>query len=98
MMTRTIKTLEKVRESARTLELLEESKIGFVLEDLARALVIEKEEIMKANARDIKKMSSRHPMYDRLLLTETRLEAMAADIKKIANLPSPINQVLEEKM
>ncbi|MBI4232517.1 glutamate-5-semialdehyde dehydrogenase [Candidatus Peregrinibacteria bacterium] len=96
-MTKLIKTLERVRESARTLELLDENKIRFVLEDLARALIIGKEDIIKANARDIKKMSSRHPMYDRLLLTETRLEAMAADIKKIANLPSPINQVLEEK-
>ena len=36
-------------------------------------------------------------MYDRLLLTEDRLKGIAADIRKVAQLPSPLNKVLEQR-
>ena len=42
-------------------------------------------------------MDVEDPRYDRLLLSEDRLAAMASDLKNVASLPCPLSEVMEER-
>ncbi|MBR2623780.1 MAG: glutamate-5-semialdehyde dehydrogenase [Paludibacteraceae bacterium] len=86
-----------VRNASRTLNLVGEEKKNEVLLALADATEKHIDEILKANAEDLSKMDKSDSMYDRLLLTEDRLKGIAADIRKVAQLPSPLNKVLEQR-
>lgn len=86
-----------VRNASRTLNLVGEGKKNEVLLALADATEKHIDEILKANAEDLSKMDKSDSMYDRLLLTEDRLKGIAADIRKVAQLPSPLNKVLEQR-
>ena len=41
-------------------------------------------------------MDEQNPMYDRLMLTPERIRGIAADIRNVASLPSPLGHVLDE--
>ena len=86
-----------VRNASRTLNLVGEDKKNELLLALADATEKHIDEILKANAEDLSKMDKSDSMYDRLLLTEDRLKGIAADIRKVAQLPSPLNKVLEQR-
>lgn len=86
-----------VRNASRTLNLVGEEKKNELLQALADATEKHIDEILKANAEDLSKMDKSDSMYDRLLLTEDRLKGIAADIRKVAQLPSPLNKVLEQR-
>lgn len=76
---------------------LTKQQINAILETLAALTLAHKELILSANQRDLARMDPKDPKYDRLLLNEARLEAIAADLKKVAELPSPLGQILEER-
>ena len=42
-------------------------------------------------------MSKENPLYDRLQLTESRLEGIAADMRNVATLPSPLGHITKQK-
>ncbi len=42
-------------------------------------------------------MDRNNPLYDRLLLTDARLDNIAADIRHVAGLPSPLGRVTSER-
>lgn len=86
-----------VRNASRTLNLVGEEKKNELLLALADATEKHIDEILKANTEDLSKMDKSDSMYDRLLLTEDRLKGIAADIRKVAQLPSPLNKVLEQR-
>lgn len=86
-----------VRNASRALNLVGEDKKNELLLALADATEKHIDEILKANAEDLSKMDKSDSMYDRLLLTEDRLKGIAADIRKVAQLPSPLNKVLEQR-
>jgi len=50
--------------------------------------------ILEANRTDLERMERSNPMYDRLLLNAKRLEGIAADIRSVASLPSPLDITL----
>jgi len=51
--------------------------------------------LLAANALDLARMDPDNPKYDRLLLNEDRLRAIAADLRRVAELPSPLGVVHE---
>ena len=53
--------------------------------------------VLVANALDLARMDPADPKYDRLLLNEDRLRAIAADLRRVAELPSPLGEKLEER-
>ncbi len=63
---------------------------------LAIADEVEKEEssILKANQKDVQKVDASDPMVDRLLLNKQRLQNIASAVRKIADLPSPVGEVV----
>lgn len=64
---------------------------------VADALVASCGEIIEANALDLAKMERDDPRYDRLLLDAGRIEAMAAELRTVASLPSPLGLELENR-
>lgn len=88
--------LKSAREASYALLDLSEEEINNVLFDLADALESNSNTIVEANARDLSKMDTAAPNYDRLLLDENRLKGIASDTRNVASLPSPLNKVLSE--
>jgi glutamate-5-semialdehyde dehydrogenase len=52
--------------------------------------------ILSENAKDLKKMASTDPKYDRLKLTEKRIGELTSDIRNVAGLPSPLGKIWDE--
>ncbi len=86
-----------VKNASRSLALLSEDQIKDVLFDLADALIKNQTALLEANKKDLARMESADPKYDRLLLSEARLLDMAKDIKTVAHLHSPVGEILEER-
>lgn len=93
-----IEEWKAVRLASRTLALLEEKQINAILMAVAEAIPHYMNRILEANETDLSRMNPDNPKYDRLRLTEQRLLDIASDIRNVAALPSPLNQVLEESV
>lgn len=88
----------KAREAARILATASTSQKNEALMAMARALREEKSEILAANAVDMengRKQGLTAALLDRLLLTEARIEDMAAGVEDVASLPDPIGEVIK---
>jgi len=53
--------------------------------------------LLEANARDLARMDPSNPLYDRLQLTDSRLDAIASDLRHVAGLETPLGEVMEER-
>ncbi len=91
-------TFRAVRRASRKLALMEEEQINAILRGVADEIDADAEAILKANAEDLARMDKANPKYDRLKLTEQRLADIAADMRNVASLPSPLNRVIEERV
>lgn len=90
------KQLELTLKASRSLNLLSVEKINEILNDLADAAVENTGAILVENQKDLERMDPTDPKFDRLKLTMERIEAIAADIRNVASLPSPVGRVLSE--
>jgi len=88
---------ERVKRASRSLALLNDEERNSVLLDVADAIVARQEMILEANGDDLSRMDKDNPLYDRLQLTPARLEAIAADMRNVATLPSPLGHVTKQK-
>ena len=87
----------KTKRASRELALLTDQQRNEILLAVADAIISQKERILTANAQDLSRMSQDNPLYDRLQLTESRLEGIAADMRNVATLPSPLGHITKEK-
>ena len=92
-----VKQLQAVQNASRKIVTLDTEAINALLVDLAERIPAAAEAILEANRKDLERMDAADPRYDRLLLNESRLKAIAADLRNVAALPSPLNRVLEER-
>ncbi len=83
------------RRAARLLADMPREALDSILLDLADATDAAMGELLSANAADLSRMDASNPMYDRLRLTESRLHDIAADLRHVAALPSPLGRVLK---
>ena len=90
-------TFEKVKRASKTLALLSDQQRNDILLAVADAIIYNKERILEANAKDLAKMEKSNPLYDRLQLTDSRLEGIASDMRNVATLPSPLGYVTKQK-
>jgi len=88
---------ENVKLAARSLASVSAEQTRAVLKTLSKAILVESDRILDANARDLSQMPSEDPRYDRLKLTPDRLEGIARDLLSVAELSSPIGEVLEKR-
>jgi glutamate-5-semialdehyde dehydrogenase len=89
----------KARASAHALAVLDADKKNAILRAMANGLRQNEQEILTANAQDIAAGEANaltSAMLDRLRLDSSRLEAIAAGVEEVADLPDPVGEVLTE--
>jgi glutamate-5-semialdehyde dehydrogenase len=89
--------LQATREAARSLVSCPEETLQAVLQDLAGRILAAEQRILAANRCDLARMDPQDPKYDRLLLDHDRLGGIAADLRQVAGLPSPVGEVLQRR-
>ena len=90
-------TFERVKRASKSLALLSDEQRNKILNAVADAIIGNKTRILEANAQDLAKMSKENPLYDRLQLTDSRLEGIASDMRNVATLPSPLGHITKQK-
>jgi len=90
-------TFENVKRASRSLADLTDTQRNHILNVVADNIIDFKERVLAANEKDLAKMDPKNPLYDRLQLTEKRLDDIAADMRNVASLPSPLGHVTKEK-
>lgn len=76
---------------------ISEETVTQVLISLAQELTAQTDFILQENQKDLARMSPEDPKFDRLKLTAERLEGIAQDVQKVAQLTSPLQEVLLQK-
>ena len=87
----------RVKRASKTLALLSDQQRNEILLAVADAIIDNTVTILEANASDLAKMSQDNPLYDRLQLTEKRLQDIASDMRNVATLSSPLGHVTKQK-
>lgn len=85
-----------VQKASRALPLLDEAKVNSVLRAVADAAEKNCDYILAENGKDLERMDKADPKYDRLLLNAERISGIAADIRNVAQLPSPLGKILSQ--
>ena len=94
---KTIALCERAKSVSSKIVGITDEKINEALLNIASSIVNHTAEILVANDEDIKRATGviAPVMLDRLRLTEKRISDMAAGIREIAALPSPLYKTLE---
>ncbi len=87
----------QIKEASRALLLLTDEQRNEVLRKIADRAEAEAAKLLAANALDLQKLEPSDPLYDRLLLTKERIAGIAADIRNVATLPSPLDIITKER-
>ena len=90
-------TFQRVKVASKELALITDGQRNEILHAVADAILYNKVRILEANAKDLAKMDRTNPLYDRLQLTDSRLEGIASDMRNVATLPSPLGHITKEK-
>lgn len=90
-----VSSLKHTKITSRKLIGFGDTEIQEILNKIADVSIQKMDLILKANALDLSRMDPENPKYDRLLLNEDRLKAIAEDIRRVAGLPSPLGTILE---
>ena len=90
--------LQEAKASSRVLSTLSGADKNRILKEMAKALRVNMDDILKANALDMQNAETNNltsALKDRLLLDEERVGGMAVAIEEIAALKEPIGRVLD---
>ena len=85
------------RDASLAILSLDDATRSDVLRKVADKMAEQAGALLEANAADLAAMAPENPLYDRLMLTEERLEGIAADMRKVASLPCPLDRTLLER-
>ncbi len=85
------------RNASRSLLAISDNQRNALLHSLANDIRDNIPSLLEANALDLATMERSNPLYDRLLLTAERLDAIASDICSVAQLPSPLGAISCER-
>jgi len=87
---------KKVMNASKSLLTEGDEKISSILLSLATEVEKNIEIILDGNKKDLRKMKETDPRFDRLMLTDERIKAIAQDIRNVASLPDPTGKILSE--
>jgi len=76
---------------------LTDAQRAAALEAVADAIEAGSAQLLAANAEDLSRMDPQNPLYDRLKLSPERLAGIAADMRHVAALPSPLGRILDDR-
>ncbi|STX51404.1 gamma-glutamyl phosphate reductase [Legionella busanensis] len=88
--------LDAVKKAFYELENLDFSTRVDVLNRLATLVRDFSKELIIENEKDLLRMDTADPKYDRLLLNEERIRAIASDIEAVAKLANPLGKIIAE--
>ena len=92
-----IPLLEKTHVASAEVRRLSDAQKKGILNRLAEILVKNTEQIIAENQKDLVSMDLADPKYDRLKLTNARIQDLAISLREIAALPDPSGQIFLEK-
>ena len=94
-----MKYLEEIGKNARKafedLKSIKHNKIVRVLDNYNKAILKNKNRIIKENQKDVKNIKRKH-FVDRLILNEKRIEGIRHSIDEIAKFKNPTGRILEK--
>ena len=88
---------EAAKRAAAQVALIPDAERAAALEAVADVICAHSAELLAANAEDLARMDPQNPLYDRLKLTQERLDGIASDMRHVAALPSPLGRTLEDR-
>ena len=97
-MTNVSQIAQQAKQASVALALFGQTAKNQALLTIADSLESRAAEILQANKKDIEFAKSQGisaAIIDRLLLSESRLKAIAADVRNVASLPDPVGQVID---
>ena len=87
-------TIARTRRAAAAAGRLTDGDRTRLLRHLADSIISNSGPLLSANSTDLSAMPQDNPLYDRLMLTAQRLEGIAADMRNVAALPSPLGRTI----
>ena len=88
--------LKKTLDASRKLNLVNDDQVKKVLLELANEARAKSDFILSENQKDLNRMDPQDPKFDRLKLSEERIEGIASDMENVARLESPVGKTLKE--
>lgn len=92
------KQLKSAQLASRSLVLVDDTIINAVIKTVAKTAMDDTGFLLEENKKDLERMPSSDPKYDRLQLSEQRIKDIANDLLNVATLPSPLNKILEQRI
>ncbi|MEW6709949.1 MAG: gamma-glutamyl-phosphate reductase, partial [Candidatus Riflebacteria bacterium] len=89
--------LENAQHASRLMIRLKNDQIVEVINDLADRARKNSTAILAANRNDLARMPQEDPRFDRLMLNDERIRAIADDLRNVASLKSPVGEIIEQK-
>jgi glutamate-5-semialdehyde dehydrogenase len=90
--------LEQAKRATIKLRQLDNDRICQVLVSVAEQAVKQTDVLLEANQKDLDRMDTCDPKYDRLKLTAARIVSIAQEMHHVAELASPVGETLLERI
>src|SRR5690606_16821996 len=90
--------LLNARKAKQAVRMLSREDKKNILNKIAKGLLDHKETIIQENKKELKRMDPTDPKFDRLKLTDERINGLAQSIIDVANLEDPTGQILSSKI
>lgn len=88
---------KKSRKASKAIARLNSDEKAKLLTDLAGLIAEKAEQIKVENKKDLDRMETSDPKYDRLLLNNDRIAGLSNSLRTVAKLEDPVGKVLLEK-
>ena len=89
--------LQDTKQASAVVRRLSPARKTDLLNRLADVLAAHTADIVTENQRDLDRMPAEDPKYDRLKLTESRIEGLVQSLRDVAVLPDPAGEVLLDR-
>ncbi len=89
--------LQKAQAASAAIAQLSDGDRARIILEIAARVEKASEALIAENKRDLERMDKNDPKYDRLMLSESRIQSIVGDMRTVAHLPSPLGIILEEK-
>ena len=91
--------LKQAKQASLDMAKLTANDRSKILMNISGFLIARKQEILQANQLDVDRAKQNNlsaPMVNRLILTDMKINQLAQDVEKIAQMADPLNQELEK--